>query len=48
MQVSEGLTESDITVCVRDIEGRDQFIHVLPSMVNCVGNALSAGGRDQR
>lgn len=33
-EISEGLTESDVTVCVRDIEGRDQFIHVLPSMVN--------------
>jgi hypothetical protein len=36
-EISEGLTESDITVCVRDVEGRDQFIHVLPSMVNWVG-----------
>lgn len=36
-EISEGLTESDITVCVRDADGRDQFIHVLPSMVNWVG-----------
>jgi hypothetical protein len=36
-EISEGLTESDITVCVRDIEGDDQFIHLLPSMVNWVG-----------
>ena len=35
-EISEGLTESDITVCVLDVEGRDQFIHVLPSMVNYV------------
>jgi hypothetical protein len=35
-EVSEGLTESDVTVCIRDIDGRDQFIHVLPSMVNGV------------
>jgi hypothetical protein len=33
-QVSEGLTGSDITVSIRDIDGRDQYIHVLPSMVN--------------
>jgi hypothetical protein len=33
-QISEGLTESDQTVCIRDMEGRDQYIHVLPSMVN--------------
>lgn len=38
-EISEGLTESDITVCVKDIEGREQFIHVLPSMVNGVGQA---------
>jgi hypothetical protein len=35
-EVSEGLTESDVTVCVRDVDGREQFIHVLPSMVNWV------------
>ena len=35
-EISEGLTGSDITVCVWDVEGRDQYIHVLPSMVNCV------------
>ena len=33
-EISEGLIESDITVSIRDINGRDQFIHVLPSMVN--------------
>ena len=38
-EISEGLTESDITVCVKDIEGREQFIHVLPSMVNRDGEA---------
>lgn len=36
-EISEGLTESDITVGVRDMEGRNQFIHVLPSMVNWEG-----------
>ena len=38
-KTSEGLTESDVTVCVSDIEGREQFIHVLPSMVNQEGAA---------
>jgi hypothetical protein len=33
-EVSEGLTGSDITVCVQDVLGNDQYIHVLPSMVN--------------
>jgi hypothetical protein len=33
-EVSEGLTERDITVSVQDIDGADQYIHVLPSMVN--------------
>ena len=33
-QISERLTESDQTVCIRDAEGRDQYIHVLSSMVN--------------
>ncbi|MHB1787780.1 MAG: hypothetical protein ACYCS7_16925 [Acidimicrobiales bacterium] len=33
-ETSAGLTGNDITVGVRDIDGRDQFIHVLPSMVN--------------
>jgi hypothetical protein len=32
--VSEGLTGRDITVSITDIEGRDQYIHVLPTMVN--------------
>ena len=36
-EVSEGLTDRDITVCVQDIEGRDQYIHVTPSMVNWEG-----------
>jgi hypothetical protein len=36
-EISEGLTESDITVCISDVDGHDQFIHVLPSMVNWVG-----------
>ena len=35
-EISEGLTGSDITVCVWVVEGRDQYIHVLPSMVNLV------------
>jgi hypothetical protein len=33
-EVSEGLTGDDITVSVRDVDGRDQYMHVLPSMVN--------------
>ena len=33
-EVSEGLTERDITVSVKDIDGGEQYIHVLPSMVN--------------
>jgi hypothetical protein len=33
-EVSEGLTGEDITVSVRDIDGREQYIHVLPSMMN--------------
>ncbi len=33
-EVSEGLTGSDITVCIRDISGKEQYIHVLPSMAN--------------
>ena len=33
-EISEGLTERDITVSVQDIDGADQYIHVLPSMVN--------------
>ena len=37
-EISEGLTESDQTVCVRDVDGREQFIHVLPSMVNWVSD----------
>lgn len=32
--VSEGLTGSDVTVSVRDVDGFEQFVHVLPSMVN--------------
>ena len=35
-EVSEGLMGSDITVCIRDTDGREQYIHVLPSMVNLV------------
>jgi hypothetical protein len=37
-EVSEGLTERDITVSVKDVEGREQYIHVLPSMVNREGD----------
>ena len=37
-EVSEGLLESDITVWTRDVEGNDQYIHVLPSMVNGLPN----------
>ncbi len=33
-ELSEGFTDSDITVSVRDVEGREQYIHVLPSLVN--------------
>ncbi len=33
-ELSEGLTGSDITVCIRDVLGKEQYIHVLPSMVN--------------
>lgn len=33
-ELSEGLMGEDITVSVRDIDGRDQYIHVLPTMVN--------------
>ncbi len=33
-EVSEGLTGSDITVCIQDLLGNEQYIHVLPSMVN--------------
>jgi hypothetical protein len=33
-EVSEGLMGRDITVCIQDVLGREQFIHVLPSMVN--------------
>jgi hypothetical protein len=34
--LSDGLTASDVTVCVRDTKRREQYIHVLPSMVNWV------------
>jgi hypothetical protein len=37
-EISEGLTETDQTVCIRDIDGREQYIHVLPSMVNWVSD----------
>ena len=43
-EVSEGLTETDITVCVRDVTGRDQYIHVLPSMVNWSRRPYLPGG----
>ncbi len=33
-EVSEGLTDRDFTVSVKDIEGRDQYIHVTQSMVD--------------
>ena|SRR5437016_589788 len=33
-EVSEGLTGSDITVCIQDVFGREQYIYVLPTMVN--------------
>jgi hypothetical protein len=33
-EVSEGLTDRDYTVSVKDITGRDQYIHVIKSMVN--------------
>jgi hypothetical protein len=37
-EVSEGLTGSDVTVCIQDLSGNDQYIHVLPSMVNWVSD----------
>ena len=37
-EVSEGLTGKDITVCIVDIRGMDQYIHVLPTMVNWEGD----------
>jgi hypothetical protein len=33
-EISEGLTGNDKTICVRDVDGRRQYIHVLPSLVN--------------
>lgn len=33
-EVSEGLTDREITVSVQDVEGREQYIHVHPTMVN--------------
>jgi hypothetical protein len=33
-EISEGLTGSDKTICVRDVDGRRHYIHVLPSLVN--------------
>ena len=33
-EISPGLTEQGITVCVKDVEGREQYIHVLKTMVN--------------
>jgi hypothetical protein len=33
-EISEGLTDTDQTVCIQDIDGRKQYIHVLPSLVN--------------
>ena len=36
-EVSEGLLDTDITVCVTDVDGREQYMHVLPSMVNREG-----------
>ncbi|MGD0045088.1 MAG: hypothetical protein ABSE84_32590, partial [Isosphaeraceae bacterium] len=37
-EISEGLTGSDKTICVRDVDGRRQYIHVLPSLVNWVSD----------
>ena len=37
-EISEGLTGSDKTICVRDVDGRRQYIHVLPSLVNSVSD----------
>jgi hypothetical protein len=33
-EVSEGLLDTDITVCVRDVNGWRQCLHVTPTMVN--------------
>jgi hypothetical protein len=33
-EVSQGLLDTDITVCVRDVQGSHQYIHVTPTMVN--------------
>ena len=33
-EVSEGLLDADITVCVKDVKGCRQFLHVTPTMVN--------------
>jgi hypothetical protein len=32
--VSAGMLERDITVCVKDVKGGRQFLHVTPTMVN--------------
>jgi hypothetical protein len=37
-EISEGLTGSDKTIRVRDVDGRRQYIHVLPSLVNWVSD----------
>ena len=37
-EISESLTGSDKTICVRDVDGRRQYIHVLPSLVNSVSD----------
>jgi hypothetical protein len=33
-EVSEGLLDTDITVCVKDAKGFRQYMHVTPTMVN--------------
>jgi hypothetical protein len=33
-EVSAGLLDTDITVCVQDVKGSRQFLHVTPTMVN--------------
>ena len=37
-EITEGLTGSDKTICVRDVAGRRQSIHVVPSLVNWVSD----------
>ncbi len=39
-KVSDGFTDRDITVSVTDERGREQFIHVLKSMVNKVSESF--------